>query len=439
MGVPEAMDTEPIEKGHKMRITFGDFTAVYSSADYLGVRLCVRLDDTIDGEILKAATEKTAKRYPYFCVRFAQNEREYYLEDNPLPVMTINKATTTRLLCEEVNYHVWAVCYKDDLLFFDVFHGLADGNQMYRMLSTLLYYYMNERYRDVEAQDILTLEDPITDEETEDPIEKLFADNAECPSYSSKKPLERHAAFKCVADGGSESGEHMFYDIAIPEAEFVSFASENGATPGNMITLLMARAIASVHLKCDKSPVGYYFINCRPMLGVEKSSHNCISMVRMEYSKEIRKLDFKEQCRLYREFTRTESSPEVVRKSMIELASKVNLLMKLPTIKDKEKAVDEIRAAGKPFSTYGVSYVGKWKYSSLEKHIREFWTHVVGRSEISIEIAAIAGSIFISYQQGIKDEAYVNAFMNQLNNFGIPTRLVRKMPVDVEKITEKVV
>lgn len=242
-----------------------------------------------------------------------------------------------------------------------------------------------------------------------------------------------------MADGGSESGEHMFYDIAIPEAEFVRFASEYGATPGNMITLLMARAIASVHPECDKSPVGYYFINCRPMLGVAKSSHNCISMVRIEYSKDIQKLDFKEQCRLYRELTRAESSPEVVRKSMMGLASKVNLLMKLPTVKDKEKAVDELRAAGKPFSTYGVSYVGRWKYSSIEKHIREFWTHVVGRSEISIEIAAVAGNIFISYQQGIKDESYVYEFINQLNNFGIPTMLVRKIPVDVEKITEKVI
>ncbi|MCR5542886.1 MAG: hypothetical protein K6F55_01960 [Eubacterium sp.] len=155
-----------------------------------------------------------------------------------------------RLLTKEVNYHVWAVCYKDDYIYFDIFHGLADGNQMYRMLSTLLYYYMSERYGDVEVQDILTLEVPISDEETDDPIEKLFADSAECSSYSSKKPEEQHAAFKCVADGGSESGEHMFYDIAIPEAEFVRFASEYGATPGNMITLLMARAIASVHPEC---------------------------------------------------------------------------------------------------------------------------------------------------------------------------------------------
>ena len=45
----------------------------------------------------------------------------------------------------------------------------------------------------------------------------------------------------------------------------------------------------------------------------------------------------------------------------------------------------------------------------------------------------------MSYQQGIKDESYVYEFINQLNNFGIPTMLVRKMPVDVEKITEKVI
>lgn len=44
-----------------MRITTGDFTAVYNSGAYLGVRLCVRLDDKIDDAILKIATEKTAE------------------------------------------------------------------------------------------------------------------------------------------------------------------------------------------------------------------------------------------------------------------------------------------------------------------------------------------------------------------------------------------
>ena len=417
-----------------MRITTGDFTAVYNSGAYLGVRLCVRLDDKIDDAILKIATEKTAERYPYFCVRFARNEREYYLKDNPLPVMTINKASSTRLLTEESNYHPWAVCYDDDFIYFDVYHGLADGNHMYRMLSTLLYYYMSERYGDVEAQDILTLDVPVTDEETDDPIKKLLSEK----SIEAHKPAEQNAAFKCVEDGSAEPGEHTFYDIAISEDELVRFASENGATPGTMIMLLMARAIVNVHPECDKAPVGYYFINCRPMLGVENSSHNCISMVRIEYSKEMQKMNFKDQCRLYRENTRAESSPEVVRRSMTALAIKVNSLMQLPTIEDKEKAVDAIRNVGRAFSTYGVSYVGKWKYSSIEKHIKEFWTHVVGRSEISIEIAAVAGNFFVSYQQGIKDEVYINAFLNQLRKVGVSYRLVRKMPVDVEMIKEKV-
>lgn len=51
---------------------------------------------------------------------------------------------------------------------------------------------------------------------------------------------------------------------------------------------------------------------------------------------------------------------------------------------------------------------------------------------------AVAGNFFVSYQQGIEDEVYINAFLNQLRKVGVSYRLVRKMPVDVEMIKEKV-
>jgi len=42
-----------------MRITTGDFTAVYNSGAYLGVRLCVRLDDKIDDKCIFESVEKS--------------------------------------------------------------------------------------------------------------------------------------------------------------------------------------------------------------------------------------------------------------------------------------------------------------------------------------------------------------------------------------------
>ncbi|MBR1673866.1 MAG: hypothetical protein IJ703_02785 [Eubacterium sp.] len=410
------------------QITAGDYTSVYSCVDYPNVRICVRLDEKVDGDLLSEATQKTAERYPYFCVKLIRGEKEYYLEDNPLPVKTFNQNTSAALQTEETNYHVWAVCYYDDFIYFDVFHGLADGNHMFRMLSTLLYYYMSEKYGDAMAEDILTLEVPIADEEPTDPIDEL--ELPETLSMPERQDPEHHPAFKCIEDGKAEAGEHVFYDIAIPEAEFVRFTSEYDSTPGNMITLLAARAFDSLFPNSDKPPVGNYFINGRPMLGAKNTQHNCFAMARMEYDRTVKAMDFREQCRFYREKTRFYASPEFVRNYMLSLAIRVNMLRQISSMDVREQMIKGVMASIKPFITYGVSYVGKWKYVSMEKHIKELWSHVVGRSEISIEMNAVSGNIFVSYQQGIKDEIYVKAFMEQLDSFNIPYKLVRKVTID---------
>ena len=410
-------------------ITAGDYTAVYNCDEYPNVRFSVRLDAEIDGVMLSEATRKTAERYPYFCVKLIRGDKEYYLEDNPLPVVTLNRSSAAVLRTEETNYHVWAVCYNDDYIYLDIYHGLADGAFMYRMLSTLLYYYMSEKYGNIDAEDILTLDVPMYDDELRDPIEEI--ELADPMAAIMRKPDDiHHPAFKCVDDGKAAPGEHVFYDIAIPETEFIRFTSEYGSTPGNMITILMARAIDSLFPNSSKPPVGNYFINGRPMLGVKYTSHNCFAMVRVEYDSAMKALDLREQCRVYRERTRASSAPEAVRDYMITVKARVDMLRKISMIDVREQMLSGVMSSIKPFVTYGVSYVGKWKYASIEKHITEFWTHVVGRSEISVEMAAVNGTIFISYQQDIKDEKYVNAFMEQLSMYGIPYTLVRKMPID---------
>lgn len=54
-----------------IQITSSDSLHTYGSIgvmDYT-VRLCIRLDSVIDGEVLKAALESTQKRYPYLKLR----------------------------------------------------------------------------------------------------------------------------------------------------------------------------------------------------------------------------------------------------------------------------------------------------------------------------------------------------------------------------------
>ena len=64
------------------QLTSGDVIYVYGNTeecDYT-VRLCVRMDENIDGKILENVLEKTSRSYPYLCVRLMRNDSDHFRE-----------------------------------------------------------------------------------------------------------------------------------------------------------------------------------------------------------------------------------------------------------------------------------------------------------------------------------------------------------------------
>ena len=109
-------------------LTRGDVLHVYGSfglnMDYT-VRLCVRMKDGINGEMLSEAVRNTSKRYPYLSLQMKRDENRVYYEDNPKEIALINDNKRISLNSEESNYHVWAVCYRDDFIYLDIYHGMV--------------------------------------------------------------------------------------------------------------------------------------------------------------------------------------------------------------------------------------------------------------------------------------------------------------------------
>ena len=91
------------------------------------VRMKLRLTDEVDGAILAEAVAKTQRRFPYLSLRMCRNEQEFYYEQNSAPVVLFHTDKAIQLNSEEANYHVWAVCYWEDYLYLDIYHGLCDG------------------------------------------------------------------------------------------------------------------------------------------------------------------------------------------------------------------------------------------------------------------------------------------------------------------------
>ncbi len=203
------------------------------------------------------------------------------------------------------------------------------------------------------------------------------------------------------------------------------------ASPGTMVSLLMAKAISALNPDTDKPVNGSYAYNGRPMLGALLTHHNCVGTNVFQYSDKLKNLPFEMQVTSYRGMIIVQSDADRVRQAMAVSAARENMILQVaPTYEAKKAAFAKMLIGGKTRFTYMVSYVGKWKYASPEPCIREFWTHVPAANEFLTEIAAVNGNLFLSIHQSFLGDEYLSAFFAQLEEHGIAYELVRKMESD---------
>ena len=416
-------------------VTLGDAITVFGSfgidLDYT-VRLKLRLSDMIDDEILKEAVDKTRQRYPYLCVRMKKNNENFFYEENPAPIAVLHTDSSIRLNTEETNYHVWCVCYYEDWICLDFYHGITDGTGMYMVLATLLYYYCEKRYGVTDHTGIRTLDDTILPEETIDPMEHL-------PSIdlSGRQAPQTVPVFSLAADAGLTHSSTQIWDIEIPEEAFVSFSSANDASPGTMISILFARAIDALYPEREKIIMSRYSVNARPMLHAKETHHNCLSGVVFPYTDRVKNLPFETQCTVHRGATFIQSSAEKVCGQLIGVASYVrSILQGLPTLEGKKRAFGQMMSGGDTAFTYIVSYVGQWRLKALSPYILEFWTHVPSANSLVIEIAAVNGKIFLSVHQTFREDLIIRSFQRQLEENGIPFQLRQPVKPDNARFPE---
>lgn len=417
------------------KITTGDFMHVHGgfgeNVDYT-YRLTVELEDPVDPEILKKALASAQKRYPYLCVKLCKNEYEYYYEDNPLPVVLLHTDDRICLNSEETNFHAWAVCYHENRIHLDGYHGLVDGAGIYRVLATLMYYYCAERYGVPKIDGVLTAEDPIMPEETVDPQDLL-----EAPSEIHYPQAPFKDAFTLETDGGLTPSGPTLWDIEIPEEAFIRFTSAHDASPGTMISLLFARAIDQLYPDRQKEIISVYVINARPMLNADMTYHNCLSMAIFEYSDRIKKMPLAAQCTVYRGKTFIQSDADRVKEIMSVNADAIRQgVGALATLEEKKSAFEQAFNAGEGKVSFLVSYTGKWKYPETGRYMQEFWTHPPNTFSLMAEIGAVNGKIFLTVQQRFREDTVREAFLTELEKHGIPYRLCRVMESDVAHMSE---
>ena len=413
------------------RITTGDKMHVYGcfacGVDYT-VRIKIKMDDAVIPEMLVSAAEKTNKRFPGLSGRLVRGNKEYYYEDNDEPVAVINTKDRITLNSASTGYHVWAVCYFDDVICIDCFHGATDGNGLYRLITTLLYYYCSERYGSISDDNVMLLGDDIDEREFIDPQDELPEID-----LSTITPPTYEPAFTLETDGGLTPSEPTVWDVEIPEDAFVRFTSSHDSSPGTMISLLFARAIDELYPEREKNIISSYVVNARPMLDAKKTMHNCLSMVIMNYEDRIKKMPFTTQCTVYRGKTFIQSDADRVKAALTGNANYIRMVDQMETMEEKEKAFGQMFGAGEGYVTYLVSYVGQWRHKDIGKHVKSFYSHAPSTFSLMTIVSASGGKIYMSVQQRFKEDIVREAFLGQLEKNGIPYTVDGKIQSDIAR------
>ena len=396
-----------------------------SQVDYT-VRISVRMTEPVEADLLCRALERTQRRYPYLCVRMRRGGDAFYYDDNPRPVVLLRQDGRVRLNEAETNFHAWAVCCAEDRIHLDFYHGLTDGTGMYRVLATLLYHYCAERYGAAAREGVWTSEDPIAPEETADPQDTLP------PPEAPYAPPAFAEAFTLDRDGGLTAGEPTIWDVEIPEDAFIAFTSANDASPGTMVSLLMARALDGLYPERSRDIISAYVVNARPMLRAELTHHNCLTMALFPYTDRVRAMPFSRQCTVYRGMTFIQSDEDRVVPAMAANAGRIRAAAQsAATAEEKMRAFGPAFRGGEGFITFLVSYTGKWKHPALGSHMRELWAHPPNTFGLMVEIGAAGGRIFLTIQQQYREDTVREAFLRQLEEHGVPYALRRVLQSDV--------
>ena len=400
-----------------LRVTRGDATMLY--ATFVGsytLRIHLRMDECIDEVLMRIALDKTAKRYPYFCVSVRKNEKEVYYEENTAPVALIHSSDAPVLSSPQSNGHIWAVSYWEDNLYIDFFHGRADGSGVYPLVATLLYYYLQERYGLANDKGIRTLEKPVTEQETHDPVDDLPLIDLNTLKAAPVEPALNLMEEKKLS---GVPGKGIVYRLSLPEETFIPFIKENDATPGLMVCVLFARAIERVIPEHAAPIVNQYIVNARPMLHAKETFHNCTNRVVLHYDKKIRKMPLEMQGTVYRGKTFIQSDNETIRNGMTVSGSMAQMLLDLPDLQTKVQAAGQAVGGMFKAASFIVSYVGKWPYHQLESHMLEFWTYTPAGPFPLIEVSAVNGKVFLSIMQSFEDDVFYKAFTDELKEHGL--------------------
>ncbi len=381
------------------------------------VRIEIKLKETVLEQPLQYAVSKAMERYPYFALRLAERDGEVLAEPNEKPVVVYPGPTVYPLGSEKVNRHLLALSYYEKGICFYISHVITDGGGFVPFVKTVLYYYLCDRYQvELDPDGINLAGEPFFEDELGNPYpeEKMKAAKPFC-----KKELPD---FFRLRDGGYVCDrEATVYRLRLKESEVMKFNYDNDGSPCSLISVLMTKAIWSLHPNEKKDIVSAVSFNLRPGLGNRHNYRMLSSAILLDYPEKMRNTGVTQMCTCSRGMTMLQSQAENVIYYAAQQKKRVEELLTVSGTEEKKRLCGEMALRDSTENTFSVSYVGRIGFGSAEPYMDSMYNLTDGSTyeTVFIEVAAINGIFYLAFIQGFSSDIYYRSFLEQLKLCGL--------------------
>jgi len=379
------------------------------------------LKEEIDVAILQEVVESLRDRFPYFYVRPAVEDSELIAVPNPLPIIVRNTWEPTRLMSKEANYHLTAFKYEGTAFAMETSHLLTDGAGLIPYFMSVLYCYLTRKTGETFDPEGFRLPgQPIPETEIGDPFPGLDLESAK-PFYKKKTIPIFYRLSKRYKDKGHI--EKSFF-LKIPEEGLIRICKEKDGSPNALIAVLLAKAVRKLDPDSQKTILCAVAINHKAMLGNHENYRLFSDSVNIDFQKKHETDDLTRMCTIVRGQLMLQAQPEnsICYVKQVKDASKIMGRIPLPIRTELMKKVMDMSRA-----TFGVSYPISKGFGPLDPYISE----VYGLSEadvydVLVEVVCLNHTFFLSFFQKFSSEEFLEAFVEELNDVGIPVEIARK-------------
>lgn len=384
-------------------------------------RLAIRMNSTVDCDLLSRSVERAMMRYPYFCVCPERDGEKLVLRYNkrPLPVFPDDRAVM--LGSDESRGHLISFGCKDKTVFIDASHYLTDGMGVDPLLKSLLCLYVSERYgiEGLEIDRVRMPDSSVCEGEHVYPFPDR-AMNTEAHSILPKAPEE---AYRLDPDAFDEKGLYA-YHLHIPQKAMMAKANSSDGSPVSFLSVLLYRALHRLDHNIDKPVVAHVQHQYRAALQVPMNHHSLVNYIPVVFSPRLSRWDVEKQNTVVRGQVILKDDKDT------DIASVNRLIAAFPsctTFADKKEAMARYAENSIRGKTFGISYVGKMDWCGLERYVDDLHVYIGEKhtkNMLLIEVMTIGEDFSLTFMQSGRGEKYLNAFIEETRSLDIPVILV---------------